>query len=62
MNERIRKLSEEAGFRTWRGMGDAELERFALLIMQECVDAVMEGDRYRRDYFAEKIKQRFGIE
>jgi hypothetical protein len=36
-------------------------EKFAELIIQECIEAVMEGDRYRRDYFADKIKQRFGV-
>jgi hypothetical protein len=37
-------------------------QRFAELIIERCVEVVMEGDRYRRDYFAAKIKQHFGVE
>ena len=35
---------------------------FAELIIQECYDVVMTGDRYRREYFADKIKKHFGME
>ena len=35
---------------------------FAELIIKECYDVVMTGDRYRRDYFADKIKKHFGME
>ena len=40
-----------------------DYELFAELIVQECIHAV-EGtnDRYRRDYFAAKIKEHFGVE
>ena len=67
MNQRIRELAEQAGM--WRQAYDigeespAGLEKFAELIVGECISAVENtNDRYRRDYFAQKIKQHFGIE
>lgn len=36
--------------------------KFAESIVQECVDVIMEGDRTRRDYFADKVKKHFGVE
>ena len=39
------------------------LEKFADLIIRECISAVEDtNDRHRRDYFAAKIKQHFGIQ
>ena len=35
--------------------------KFAESIVQECVDVIMEGDRTRRDYFADKVKKHFGV-
>jgi hypothetical protein len=33
------------------------------MIVQECISAVEDtNDRHRKDYFAAKIKQHFGIE
>jgi hypothetical protein len=38
-------------------------EIFAKMIVQECISAVEDtNDRHRRDYFAAKIKQHFGIQ
>ena len=37
-------------------------QKFAELVVAECIDAVENSnDRYRRDYFAEKIRERFGV-
>lgn len=35
---------------------------FAKLIARECVDTIMEtSDRYRKEYFADKISEKFGL-
>lgn len=59
MNKRIEELMRIAGYAEPEMA--ARAKALADLIIQECVDAVMSGDRHRRDYFAEKIKQRFGM-
>ena len=73
MNERIKKLAEQArqeflklptGYTPEQvGMYPQLMEKFAELIVQECISAVEDtNDRHRRDYFAAKIKQHFGIQ
>jgi hypothetical protein len=66
MNERIRELAEQVGF-GWDDkyhwyVGSRQMEKFAELIVRECVDVIMTGDRHRRHYFADKIKKHFGVE
>jgi hypothetical protein len=70
MNERIRELAKQTGY-IWHASGEPQiyeftpekLEKFAELIVRECISAVEDtNDRHRRDYFAEKIKQHFGIQ
>jgi hypothetical protein len=78
MNKRIRELAKQSG--TWEyyeineGVGEDEkhLEKFAELIIQDCllalepdpmapeIDYAVEEKSYRRS--AEKIKRHFGIE
>jgi hypothetical protein len=66
MNERIRLLAEQAGFID-RGTNHTaymnfDHEKFAELIIRECISAVEDtNDRHRKDYFANKIKQHFGV-
>ena len=68
MNERIRQLAKQAGFYYTDKTGfitpaGCDPAKFAELIVQECISAVEDtNDRHRRDYFAAKIKQHFGIE
>lgn len=82
MNDRIKKIAEQAGFIMWAdepwGRGqvidwavnyDAELEKFAELIMQECIEVVNSrymGDLNREDQevrrCVEDLKQHFGVE
>mgnify|MGYP007046850043 CR=1 FL=1 len=51
-----------------RGWSDASIieirrNKFAELIIRECISAVEDtNDRHRRDYFAAKIREHFGIE
>lgn len=60
MNERIRELYRQRHTDGFFGMA-FDPEKFAELIIKECYDVVMTGDRYRRDYFAEKILIHFGM-
>jgi hypothetical protein len=80
MNERIRLLAEQAGFKVnWQhedvqAIKMARFEKFAELIVQECVDI---GDNYQEILgnepecfncrkvaygIVDKIKQHFGVE
>lgn len=39
------------------------VEKLAELVVKECVNVViMTSDRYRKEYFADKIKEHFGVE
>ena len=70
MNERIRELAKQTGY-IWHASGDPQiyeftpekLEKFAELIIKECADHIMNStDRYRKEYFANMIKEHFGVE
>ena len=68
MNERIKKLAEQAGLRFTQLMSnpmvpvvdgkETDLEKFAELLMLECVNAVMDGTR-EGDHYAMRIEQHF---
>ena len=69
MNQRIKQLAEQTGY-IWHASGDPQiyeftpekLEKFAELIVRECISAVEDtNDRHRRDYFANKIREHFGV-
>jgi hypothetical protein len=68
MNERLKQLAEQAGFYYTDKTGfitpaGCDPAKFAELIVKECISAVEDtNDRHRRDYFAAKIKQHFGIQ
>ena len=71
MNKRINELFgqalDQAVPETWTTLNPAQLsklkEKFADLIVQECIHAVENtNDRYRREYFAGKIREHFGID
>ena len=75
MNERIKKLhiqtaNETANGKEWAigGMNNAEkltfLEKFAELIVQECVGIVTDAVDHREpaSTYADKIRQHFGVE
>lgn len=60
INERIKELAEQAcikidGF----GYGEGNIEKFAELIVKECVDVL--GD-YGVDYVEQTLNEHFGIE
>ena len=73
MNERIKELAEEAGFRYikdegigWAGNHNASLPRFAELIVRECLTIVerKEYSYHEADPLwetAQLIRERFGV-
>ena len=74
MNERIRELAEQAGFDAVSMVSfdiKEDLEKFAELIVQECVQAcINEGKTYEiesageysSNLYATAIKKHFGVE
>jgi hypothetical protein len=61
MNERIRELATQAGYLDFDYAIIAH--KFADLLIRECISVIEDtNDRHRKDYFAEKIKQHFGIQ
>lgn len=77
MNERIKQLAEQAGFTMWGDEAwnpgdvidwaaryDDELEKFAELIVRECIDICEKGTATQTTSggAAILIKQRFGVE
>ena len=64
MNERIRELAEQAGWDNHHSKFDTRIEKFAELIVRECIDwcnahARDDGTAQR---IAEDIKKDFGVE
>jgi hypothetical protein len=72
MNVRIRQLAEQAGavFEQTNGLNDCpqdslvgeEIEKFAELIVRECIQAVKNVGGYNEDYHMNAIKKYFGVE
>ena len=65
MNRQLVKLLGDAGFRQpeiERQDAEHKFEKLLELIVQECADHInSSSDRYRREYFADKILTHFGI-
>ena len=77
MNERIKKLAEQAGFCIWTdeewnpgdvidwaARYDKEFEKFAELIVKECCEFIEQGHHSMVDRLSlsKNIKQHFGVE
>ena len=72
MNERIKELAEQAGYhinggkifiRTTSEDITSCQEKFAELIVQECIDVVNVGGEFvSRPKMVERIKEHFGVE
>ena len=65
MNEKIRELAEQAGPNTEEELNDdrtniyvIDVEKFAELLVLECINTVMDGTR-EGDYYAMRIEQHF---
>lgn len=67
MNERIEKLAEQCGFRSNPDIYDRnqsfDIERFAELIVQECIDTVSDCsiEYCTRPQIVSEIKEHFGV-
>ena len=65
MNERIRQLAHEAGLPTYNPEGiPTKLEKFAELIVRECINIVNDAVDHREpaSTYVGKIKEHFGVE
>lgn len=72
MNERLRELAKQAGFasdKLGHLFGSDEIEKFAELIVKECMDALWTEAHFMSDLAVEdyqanckRIKQHFGVE
>jgi hypothetical protein len=65
MNQRIRELAEQAGASRRAGVGglvfrDAELKKFAELIIRECAEVASDYDGAH--YVGTAIEKHFGVE
>jgi hypothetical protein len=64
MNDLIEKLALESGIALGNNIAEGSrrdlLNKFAELIIKECISAVEDSnDRHRREYFAAKIREHF---
>ena len=69
MNERIKQLAEQAGFRYikdegigWAGNYNSSLPKFAELIIWECVESLSELDEDYIAIYQQHILEHFGME
>jgi hypothetical protein len=68
MNERIRELADEAGIYKLNLSDETEywiMEKFAELIVQECIEQVITGPNGPAHYAVEaalRLKKHFGVE
>ena len=65
MNERIQKLLKESGIdQNWNNedfmVSKKEMEYFAELIVRECAE-VCDRAPFGNDYYANRIKEHFGV-
>ena len=66
MNERIRELAEQAGYKPLGTFADELMEiynkKFAELIVRECADIVQFLQDHGREDIADDLKKHFGVE
>ena len=65
MNERIKELAHEAGLPTYNPEGiPTKLEKFAELIVKECMDTIAESREARHTayYYRNRVAEHFGVE
>ena len=62
MNERIRELAEQAGWDNHHSKFDTRIEKFAELIVRECVGVADHSNVTGKSIIGERIKQHFGVE
>jgi hypothetical protein len=64
MNERINLLLEQSGLQPYYDAQEGQIEKFAQLIVQECMEEVMTYQHHRNPtipFIVEDIKKHFGV-
>ena len=68
MNERVKQLAVEAGWDNHHSKFDTRIEKFAELIVRECMgicyrtDTEYEGKKVKPTVIASKVAEHFGVE
>lgn len=68
MNKKIKQFAEQAihddNGETLHFLPNPRyIEKFSKLIIQECIDVILNNtDRHRKEYFANLLKEHFGVE
>lgn len=68
MNKKIKQFAEQAihddNSETLHFLPHSRyIEKFSKLIIQECIDVILNNtDRHRKEYFANLLKEHFGVE
>ena len=63
MNERIKELSVKAGFPERSNHAiEFELEQFAELIVQDCINNVKSWEKDSRNHISYMLKNHYGVE
>jgi hypothetical protein len=61
MNERIKQLAEQAGISYLSSVHPDMWEKFAELIVQECVNVLHDNELWNR-HISHALKEHFGVE
>jgi hypothetical protein len=68
MNERIKELLKQSGLQAYYDAQDGQIEKFAELIVRECMDVCYrtdteyEGHKVKSTVIASKVAEHFGVE
>ncbi len=63
MNERILKLREQAGLQPYYDAQEGQIEKFAELIVRECVEVIKwTPSQFPNDEYVKNITEHFGVE
>ena len=60
MNKRIKELAEQAGLQPYYDTQEGQIEKFAELIVRECLEAVFDAGP-DPEYYQNRIKKHFGV-
>ncbi len=61
MNERIRELAKWAGYNGHYATEEFDVDEFARLIVQECVNVMHDNELWNR-HISHVLKEHFGVE
>ena len=60
MNELIKQLAEQVGLQPYYDAQEGQIEKFAELIVRECISAVFDAGP-DPEYYQNRIKKHFGV-